>query len=297
MTKAVSEHFEVYTTLDEAAAKAALTHFESARAYLLKSFGSADPFPQAVRIVAYKSSGEFRSNLPGRVESEHAFSKIDGDSVTIVVDGFKTYEYGMREYANLMLARNAPGLPYWLRMGLRDMYSTLGTGPGQIVLGREPFMGQRPDQSAAAGGANFLSVLFGLKPGDGWGDSAEAVRARNKYISLGGFDNTMRNPLGIEYRTEALRLVRLLMFDKTYSPKFGALVGALADGKDTTATIKEVYGQSLAELATNLNVDAARPSHPVATLKVQSPQLAEPKASQFSAAETAALVAEIKSAK
>ena len=285
MTQAVSDHFEIYTTLDAAAAKAAAVHFEAARAFLLKSFNSADPFPQAVQIVAYKSSGEFRSHLPARVESEHGYSKIDGDSISIVVDGFKTYEYGVREYVNILLARTAPQLPYWLRMGMREFYCTLETKPDQIVLGREPFMGQRPDESAAKSvdATTFLSLLFGLKPGDGWGDSADAVRSRGKYIALGGFDSTLHAPLDISYRIAALHLVRLLMLNPTYSPKFGAFVSALAGGAASTAALNDVYGQSLADLATNLSLERARPSHAVVTLKSPSPVMAEPKIGQVPA--------------
>ncbi len=109
LVKAASDHFEIYTTDNEAAAKAALEHFEIARAYLLQSTNSQDPF-KTVRIFGFKSHGDFGSSLPKGVAAEHAFSRGGEDSALILMDGIgkEGYEYGMKEYVDLLFERVAP---------------------------------------------------------------------------------------------------------------------------------------------------------------------------------------------
>src|ERR1035441_3384257 len=147
---AVSDHFNLYTTDNEADARAALDHFETARAYLLRLFGGVDQFKNPVRIVGYKSNSEYRSHLPASIEAEHAFSKVNGEDVTIVVDGLKpaAYEYALREYVNLLIVRGAPKMPYWLRMGFRELYCTMKTENGTVHIGEDPYVEKRPSLAA-----------------------------------------------------------------------------------------------------------------------------------------------------
>lgn len=296
MVKAVSDHFEVYTTQDEAMATAALEHFETARAYLIKQTGG-DQFQKPVRIVGYKSNNEFRSHLPASIEAEHAFSKITGDSATIVIDTLKpqTYEYAMREYVNLLFARAAPQMPYWLRMGFREFYCTMRTENGELRIGEEPYMEKRVTPAGAD--PNSLTMLFGLRASAAWGDSAEAVRTENKLIALGGLDSTLSTGVDVNYRLMAMHLIRLLMLDKAYSPKFGAFVSALAQGADTTATLKSIYGESLADLTVHVRLEWVQASHPVVTLKFALPNPVKPQISQLAGEDAAEFIAEIKARK
>ena len=294
---AVSDHFNLYTTDNEAAARAALDHFETARAYLLRLFGGADQFKNPVRIVGYKSNNEYRSHLPASIEAEHAFSKVNGEDVTIVVDGLKpaAYQYAFREYVNLLLARAAPNMPYWLRMGFRELYCTLNTGDGAVHVGEDPYMEKRP--SLAEPSTSSLTLLFGLGAGSAWGDSAEAAHASSKFIALGGIDDTMGVGVDPSYRLTALHLTRMLMFDKAYNPKFNAFVNAVKGGADTTATFKTVYEQSLADVIVALRLEMVQPSHPALTVKFALPAELNPRIGHLSAAASDDLISEIKSRK
>jgi len=294
---ATSEHFNLYTTENEAAAKATLVQFETARAYLVARTGGVDQFQSPVRLVAYKSNNEYRSHLPASIEAEHCFSKINGDAVTIVMDGInpRAWEYGLREYVNLVLVRSTPGLPYWLRMGLRDLYSTMRIADGTIRLGEEPFMEQRPALTAPA--ASDLSVLFGLHPSDGWGDTPEAARANGKFLALGGFDSTMGVGVSPNIRYTALYLTRLMMLGKDYGPKFGVFVNALSDGRDTTATFRTVYDQALADVGIKLRLAMSQAGIPVANVKFSLPAAPAPRLTDLSAADSATLINEIKARK
>jgi hypothetical protein len=293
-----SDHFDLYTTDTEAVARAALEHFETVRAYLIRSTGGVDQFQKPVRLVSYKSNNEFRSHLPASIEAEHAFSKINGDAATIVIDVLKkeTYEYAQREYVNLLYARAAPKMPYWLRMGFREFYCTIRTGNGEILIGEDPHMETRPTGGAQVG-VTGLSLLFQLRAAAAWGDTAEAVHADNKMIALGGIDSTMGVGVDPAYRLMALHLIRLLMFDKDYSPKFGEFTSTLANGADTTATIKSVYGQTLEDLAVHLRLEWVQPSHPIRTIKFALPNPIEPRISHLSPEDSAEFVNEIKSRK
>lgn len=293
---AASDHFDLYTTDTEAAARAALDHFETARLFLIRRVGGVDPFPQSVRIVGFRSNNEYRSHMPN-IEAEHAFSKINGDAVTIEVDTLKptAYEYAMREYVNLLVARAAPNIPYWLRMGFRELYSTMKTGNGEIRVGEDPYMEKRA--SLGEPSTTFLTLLFGLTAGSTWGDSAEAVHASNKFIALGGLDSTLSVGVDPSYRLTALHLTRMLMFDKNYSPKFNAFVSALTGGADTIAALKTVYGQSLADVVTVLRLEMIGASHPAWTVKLALPGELNPRIAHISVEDSAALIAEIKSRK
>jgi hypothetical protein len=294
---AVSDHFDLYTTDNEAAARAALDHFETARAYVLRLFGGADQFKNPVRLIGYKSNSEYRSHLPASIEAEHAFSKINGEDVTIVVDGLKpeSYQYALREYVNLLILRAAPGMPYWLRMGFRELYCTLKTGDGSVHIGEDPAMERRVDLAEPT--TTFLTLLFGLNAGSAWGDSAEAAHAASKFIALGGIDNTMGVGVDHSYRLTALHLTRMMMFDKAYNPKFNAFVNAVKGGADTTATFKSVYGQSLADLIVALRYEMVQASHPALTVKFSLPAAVSPRITHLSAGASDDLISEIKSRK
>jgi hypothetical protein len=116
-------------------------------------------------------------------------------------------------------------------------------------------------------------------------------------IALGGIDSTMSVGVDPSYRLMTLHLVRLLMFDKDYSPKFGEFAGALANGADTTATFKSVYGQTLEDLAVHLRLEWVQASHPIRSLKFALPNPLEPRISHLSPEDSAEFVNEIKSRK
>src|SRR5450755_3878109 len=119
MVKAASDHFELYTTENDDAANAALTHFETVRSYVLHAFHAKDPFETSVRLVGFKSAGEYEPYSRSIDPTSKAFTEVGANRVTIVMSTLRKedYQYGVREYVMAFLLKLAPTMPYWLRTG------------------------------------------------------------------------------------------------------------------------------------------------------------------------------------
>ncbi len=314
LLKAVSDHFEVYTTDNEAAAKAILEQFEPVRSYLLKATGSTDPAAEPIRLFDFKSGGDFGTYKPKGAGDIAAFSRKAGDRVAIVVSGFKqeAQEAAMREYVTLVLNHSAPKLPYWLKLGFTELYCTLRVDPGggALTLGSAPFRSYR-----ATGAPDLnMSVLMSLK-GGATSDSAQTVfdsQGTNQAGGTGGpgsSSSTRSSVFGAQdgqgmvaaglvqdYPLVAFQLIHMLMFDKRYGPQFGAFVSALAGGAESVATLGSIYNQSLLGLGKDLELHMKMPLalvHP----KIQLERPVAPQMTQLSAADSASLLAELKAAR
>ena len=297
LVKAVSDHFELYTTENEAAAKAALEHFETVRAYLLKATNAQDPFAAPVRIVGFKSFGEFSSYNIKRDPGAKAFSEAGPARATIVMSGLKKemYEYGVREYATLLLDRTAPKLPYWLKLGFSELYCTLRVENGQLMLGASPARDFRSSTSPDFNMSTLISLQAGSHGNKGAADfySSAPNPALGKQDSMGSIEASQT----VDYPVLAWQLTHMLMFKKEYGSKFGAFVGALANGEDSVAVLGRIYGQSLAGLQQDLILYIKMASHIVVGLKFQLEKPVTPQVSQLSPGDSAPILAEIKAAK
>lgn len=125
--RAASQHFELCTTENESKARAALEHFEAVRAYFLAVIHAPGAPGEPIRMVAFRSEGDFTQYRPLGSEYAKAFSRTRGVSNYIVVMNLnkELYEQGFREYVRMVLDNSAAALPYWLRMGLGEYYATL----------------------------------------------------------------------------------------------------------------------------------------------------------------------------
>jgi hypothetical protein len=300
LVKAVSDHFELYTTDNDAAAKAALTHFETVRAYLLKSLHAADPFTVPVQIFGFKSTADYESHVPksGDLTSE-AFSATAADRVVIGMSGVKKedYQFGVREYATQLLGRLDPKMPYWLKLGLSELYSTLRPEEGMIVMGEQPTRSFHTQVSSDLD----MQVMFALNGGISRNKGAADFYAETSQTAIANSKQgaTMANleaTTTVDYPVVLWQLTHMLMFKKEYSPKFGAFVGALND-QNTDSAIQQVLGQSLAGLKYDLLLYIKMPSHEVLHVKFQLDKPVTPQVSQLNAADSAAVLAELKAAK
>ena len=298
LVKAVSDHFELYTTDNDAAAKAALQHFETVRGYLLKTLHSQDPFTAPVRIVGFKSAGEYTPYIPrtGDLASK-AFTESKGDSVTLVMSSLKkeAYQFGVREYAMLLLDKVAPKMPYWLKMGMSELYSTLYEDNGLMRLGAEPAR----DFRATVSPDFDMAVMFALKGGVSRNKGAADFYSESTAANVTKTGSTMANmeaTTTVDYPVVLWQLTHMLMFKKEYSPKFGPFVAAVRE-ENTDAVIGQVYGQSLAGLKQDLVLYIKLPSHAVAGIKFDLDTPVTPQVSQLNAAESALVLADLKAAK
>ena len=297
MVKAVSDHFELYTTDNEALAKPALEHFETVRAYLLKATNAQDPFAAPVRIVGFKSLGEFSGYSTKHDPGAKAFSTAGPEHVTIVMAGLKKEctEYGVREYVSLLLDRTAPKLPYWLKMGFGELYCTLHMESGQLMLGASPM---REYRSTTSPDFN-MDMLITLQAGSHGNKGAADINSRAPNAAVAKTDtmSSLESSLTVNYPVLTWQLTHMLMFKKEYGSKFGAFVGALSNGEGSVAALGQIYNESLEALKQDLLLYMRMGSHAVAGLKFQLDKPPASQVSQLSPADSAAVLAELKSAK
>ncbi len=300
MVKAASDHFELYTTDNDAAAKAALTHFETVRSFVLRAFHAKDPFGAPVRLVGFKSAGEYEPYSPkNRDLASKAFSEAGAERVTIVMATLRkeTYQYGVREYLKAFLIKIAPTMPYWLKTGFAELYCTVREENGQIKLGSEPAR----DFHSTIPSDFDMAVMFSLNGGFSRDKGSldyytESSKSGVPNAKVGADMANMAATTTVDYPVLLWQLTHMLMFKKEYSPKFGAFVGAVCDG-DSAAAVQQVYGQSLDGLKQDLLLYIKMPSHAVLSSNFQLDKPVTPQISQLSAADSATVLADLKPAK
>ncbi|HUP02437.1 MAG TPA: hypothetical protein VMU19_00515 [Bryobacteraceae bacterium] len=316
LVKAVSDHFELYTTDNETAAKDALAHFESVRAYLLSSIHSEDPFAQPVRLVAFKSGGEFTPYIPRNGDlAARAFSETAAGRTTIVLSSCKkeAYEYGVREYAMLLFAKTAPKMPFWLRYGFSQFYGSLHMDNGQMVMGSPPARDFRGSISfdfdmgvmfrlnggitQDKGSADFYSENPSSRVTGSSSSSSSSSSTLPSQVERGAAMANMESTTTVDYPDILWTLTHMLMFQKPYSQKFGAFVGAVAGGQDTPAAVEQVLGESLSALKQDLVLYLKLPAHATIRRPFQLEKPLAPQVSQLSGAESALVLAELKAAR
>jgi hypothetical protein len=283
---ATSEHFDMYTAESEGDAKAALQHLEAVRAYFLAATHSKDPGSQPVRIVAFHSAGDYSKYRPQEVGSARAYAQQGAVPATIAVEGLKPeiYEQIFREYAQLVMDEYSPSLPYWLRAGLADLYSTLKPGENQIKLGIPPVRDYRSSGIADVD----LNIMFEI-------DRAGLLAARNlqgtathaepnaQSAAFGRANASQTNALAQtqtalaqDYGGAIWMLTHMIMFQPDYRPKFGEFVSTLGTGQPTGATFSKVYGRSVGQVAVDLKLYAKQPSLSSANLPFKYEKPAAP---------------------
>ena len=297
MAKAVSDHFELYTTDNDAAAKAALTHFESVRGYMLNAFHTKDPFGVPVRLVGFKSAGEYEPYNPKNSDlASKAFSSVVAERLNIVLSTLKKedYQYGVREYVTAFLNKVAPTMPYWLKTGFAELYCTVREENGQIKLGSEPAR----DFHRAISDDFDMTLVFSLNGGishkKGALDFYAETAANGVPDAQRGADMAnLRASSTVDYPVLLWQLTHMLMFKKEYSSKFGAFVGAACEGS-TSAALQQAYGQSLDGLKQDLLLYIKMPSHAVVSSNFHLDKPVTPQVSQLSAEESRTVLAELK---
>ena len=299
MLKAVSDHFELYTTDNDDAAKAALTHFETVRSYVLHAFHAKDPFEAPVRLVGFKSAGEYEPYSRSVDPTRKAFSEAGAHRVTIVMSTLRKedYQYGVREYVTAFLLRVAPAMPYWLRTGFAELYCTLREEDGRIKLGAEPARDYLHTITR-----NFdMELMFSLNGGISRDKGAldfytESSATGVPDAKVGAEMANLEATSMVDYPVLLWQLTHMLMFNKEYSPKFGAFVEAVCAG-NTDAAVRRVYGQSLVGLKQDLVLYIKMPSHAVVSTHFQLDKPVTPQASHLSAVGSATVLEELKAAR
>ncbi len=208
---ATSAHFDMYAAESETDVRAALQHLEAVRAFFTNATHSQDPNGQPVRIVAFHSEGDFNKYKPAEYVTGRTAYSLPGTPATIVALGLKpdSYEKIFLEYCQMVLDQSAPQLPYWIRAGLAQFYSTLKPGDGTIKLGGPPM---RSFHASGLGGID-MTLLVGVDRQAYLESRAKAANDffadTNNTAALGKAGSKVSAGLNANQSTDSRRIIRL----------------------------------------------------------------------------------------
>jgi tetratricopeptide (TPR) repeat protein len=134
--KLKTSNFELYTTAGERRGREAILHFEKVRDFFLKAgkLGSSSETP--VRIIAFRSQGEYRPYQPA--EFVAAFYQGGSSGQDYIVMGTlsgSTYPIAVHEYVHLLVRHSGSKLPPWMNEGMAELFSTLRPVGNQVEIG------------------------------------------------------------------------------------------------------------------------------------------------------------------
>ena len=281
---ATSAHFDMYSAQNEADARAALTHLEAVRAYFVTATHSKDPGDQPVRIVAFQSAGDFNKYKPAEYAASTAFP-LAGPPATIVALGLKpeNYEKIFFEYCQLVMDESAPRLPYWLRVGMAQFYSTLKPVETGMRLGAPPARAfhthGQPDliQLFTVDRAGYLAARA-KSATDFYADTSTNAALGAKGAAATSALNAVQSNTSVEFEVPDWTLIHMLMFSPDYRPKVGEFIAVLGSGQETGAGLGAVYGRSASQVGKDLELYMKQSSFAVATVKFAYEKPAPPTA-------------------
>jgi hypothetical protein len=272
-----SAHFDMYTSESEGDAKSALQHLEATRGYLIAATHFHDPGGQPVRIVAFKSEGDYGKYRPQEASGAKVYSLAAATTpaptpAMIVSAGLKAdmYEQLFREYVQLVLDDVAPTLPYWFRAGLASVYSTLKPTENGMNIGAAPRTNYRNGEA----GDVDLQPLFSISREAYLASRNKSANDFNSNPSTMGSTNgqqtgaNARDPNGSQstalrnvqstleasqdYAHAAWVLTHMTMFQQEYRPKFAQFMQTLSMGTETGAAYVKVYERPVTRVRTDL---------------------------------------------
>ncbi len=302
-----SAHFDMYSAGNEADTRAALQHLEAVRGYFLSATHSQDPGGQPVRIIDFQSAGEYEKYRPAEYAGSDAFSQA-GAPATIVAVGLKPqmYEKIFQEYCELVMDESAPKVPFWLRAGLAQFYSTLKPGENTMKLGGPPYRsyhihgdGQVDlNQLVSINKAAYLaSRTKGME--DFGADTDHTTSHGNAALGNGKATNALNEAAGSvtqDYETPDWTLTHMLMFSPDYRAKVGEFIGVLSSGQETGTAFTNVYGRSMAQVVIDLQLYMKQSALAVATVKYNYEKPAAPQVKAAAKEDVDRILAELSKA-
>ena len=299
--RATSAHFDMYAAESDADVRAALQHLEAVRGFFTNATHSQDPNGQPVRIVVFHSEVDFDRYKPTEYVMAGAYP-VSGTPATIVALGLKpdSYEKIFLEYCQMVLDQSAPQLPYWIRAGLAQFYSTLKPGDGTIKLGGPP---TRSFHASGLGGID-MTLLVGIDRHSYLESRAKAANDffadTNNNAALGKAGSKSTTALNAtqsnstqDYQTYTWMLTHMIMFSQDYRAKAGQFIGALAGGQDTGAAFSSVYDRSLQQVLEDLKLYMKQSALAVSNPKFVFDKSAAPQVEAMTKQDSDTLIAEV----
>jgi tetratricopeptide (TPR) repeat protein len=240
-----SPNFEIFTTAGERSGRDLARHFERVRAFFVQAFGAAPTDARPVRVIAFRNEREYQPYRPSEAAAAFYLTGPVRDYIVMSGAGGEFYEAAVHEYVHLLIQQGQSKVPLWVNEGMFELYSTVDSTGGQMVVGKAP---ERCADVLSSGQWIDLAALFDVGPKSPLYN--EKTRA------------------GMFY-SESWVLTHMLLLDSRYRANHKALMDAFAAGADAAAAFQAAYGKSVAEVQKDLRGYVASDRLTVAVFNLQ----------------------------
>jgi Flp pilus assembly protein TadD len=224
-----SGHFEIYTTAPERQGRQVLESFERARSFFIRSESPLAGSPPPVTIIGFYDPRQYK---PYALKDADVAYFLTGDYGDFIVMGdveLQQLRIATHEYVHLLVKHSGMSLPLWLNEGLAEVYSTMETHDGKILVGN-----LAADRTRALGGRNWLRLPAVIAAGTGSREYNDPNQGTMFYAQSG-------------------LLVHMLMLGEEYRDKFASFVERVSSSGSSQTAFGEVYGRSVAQIETEMN--------------------------------------------
>lgn len=226
-TLARSEHFELYSQLDQHRTVELLNWFEQARAVFLNQSivpAGAIPLVRVIAFASYKAYEPYRT----RAFSDGSYARSGDRQYISMFAGQDDRRVAAHELVHALLSSSGSSLPLWLSEGLAEFFS------GVRVMGDAAEFGD-------------VSVM-----------RRETLQRRTwiplaELLALSSEDSLRSDrERGQMFYAQSWLLMDMLIASPRYGAQFQSILSALRSGEPTGDAFRAVYGESAEEIERDL---------------------------------------------
>jgi tetratricopeptide (TPR) repeat protein len=225
-----SEHFELYSQGDDAAARSALIWFEQLRAFYLQKTGLPPERLPPVRVISFRSASQYQPYRLGLASDAHYIGTEGRDYIVMAALDAGQFPTAAHEYAHSILRAAGLKFPLWFAEGLAEFFSTVNINERESTLG---------------GDLLARSQVLQRQP---WMPLAELM---DLAANSPARDN--RDTAGVFY-AQSWALANMLILSPQYAPMSGDLITALSSGTPGSEVLPKIYGKSLIAITSDLHL-------------------------------------------
>jgi Flp pilus assembly protein TadD len=237
-------HFRLYTTNDARSATAALQRFEAIHSFFEQAalFKGVPQTP--VQIIAFSSDREYQAYTINPGAFAYYQRTRRGDYIVMRDLAPEHYEVSVHEYTHFIFQHSGLTLPLWVNEGLADLYSSVESRRGQVLLGRPPFgrlytLRNKPWLD--------LETLLLVAHGSPYYSQPDKMQA---------------------FYAESWALTHMLALNPEYSPQFPKFLSLLSQGTSSPECFQLVYHKSLHQIAADLENYVSQKQLPALVLDI-----------------------------
>jgi Tfp pilus assembly protein PilF len=217
-------HFALFTAQPNDNAQELLTRLEKARLFFEKSGWASQDLKQPLCILAFPSEKDFDAYRPTPGAFAFYQHTRQGDFVLMRSLDPAYYSVVVHEYTHYIVHHAGLRLPLWLNEGLADLYSTLESQQGQVLVGTPP-----------PGREDILRHKAWLD----W-NTLTAVDSQSPYY---------RQPdKMLLFYSQSWAFVHLLALNTVYENRFHEFLSTISGNPTTEGSFTATYHKSLQDL-------------------------------------------------